>query len=224
LGVWSDKGIPKYRKKQYVKSWNEVPEKFRMRMVRRLERDGHSINELRALIDAETGIEYIIRPKVKWVNNWKEVPSEKKEMKKNKVRPSEIGGVYIPDKHKIIAVRGKATPAHLLHEEGHSRQKSAGTSNPRVHTYNEISADMFSYKQIGKPKHNRAHLNFTWLELVDRYKVQDNTALQYILDALRKAHAPKEWFDDFDKLVKEVNSWKKQYREEQKKKKKKASK
>jgi hypothetical protein len=205
--MWVGGKVPKNRKKQYVKSWGEIPEKFRTRMMRKIEQDGVAMSKIRSLVDQNAGIEYILRPKTKWVNSWDEKPKDKAQMKANKVRPSEIGGLYDPNTHRITAVRGKIKDWQILHEEGHSRQRFAGTSNPSVHAYNEIKADMFAYKKIGKPRHNRGHLNFTFLELGDRYKLSDNQALQCILDALRKAHAPREWFDDFDKLVKEVNSW-----------------
>lgn len=202
--TWSGK-VPKHTRKQYVKSWRELPEPFFLRMKKQIEADGNSMSQVRALIDNKTGIHYILRPKVQWVNSWEEVPSEKRDMHKDKVRPSEVSGFYSEDRNKIFAVRGKTKDWQILHEEAHSRQRQHGYKNPKLYAYKEIKADMFAYKQIGEPKHNYSHQAFLYFELADGFGISLKQSLQYILDALRKAHAPKEWFDDFDKLVKGHN-------------------
>jgi len=202
--TWVGK-VPKSTKKQYVRSWRELPEPFFLRMKKQIEGDGNSMSQVRALIDNKTGIHYILRPKVKWVNGWGELSSEKKRMRTNKVRPSEVQGIYSEDNNKIYALRGKTKDWQILHEEAHSRQRQRGSNNPKLHAYNEIKADMFAYTQIGKPQHNFGHLAFMYLELADRYNINLNQSLQCILDALRKAHAPREWFSDFDRLVKGHN-------------------
>jgi hypothetical protein len=138
--------------------------------------------------------------RVKQLNNWREFPDNQGD--------SKTKAMGSPKKRIVYVVKGKTTQSEKLHEIGHIVKGHSNSWNYKANNYikEEIEANLYSYKRVGKPSHIHGLLRGLLLDLIDHYKLSNKKSMQIIGHwvALSKV---KSWKEDYTELAKEVGRY-----------------
>jgi hypothetical protein len=140
--------------------------------------------------------------RVRVVKSWRKIPVRHREVNDSKL----LG--YSDPKSGNIWVLKDAPKGTYEHELYHSHKRHPDV--PRLysaHIDHELEADMFAYKEVGRPKRVVGSLTALFNTCIPYIRKGQCTALQVvkrIKNKLIELDAPSSWIEDYDSLFKKV--------------------
>jgi len=123
---------------------------------------------------------------------------------RNKQRSSFERKHGIPEQ-RVVVTRPTSTKVDIEHEKGHIalKHKNIKPKNPVMYVREEIAADYYAYRNMGKPRHMIGQLRALYNDLLRGYKVRPTSKIMTIIGRELKAlpSLPEGWGKDYAKLV-----------------------
>ena len=130
----------------------------------------------------------------------------------NKIIGKGVSAISFPEQRVIFVRQGRTNRTEIEHEKGHIalRHKNKQPTNPITHVNEELAADYYAYKSIGKPHHILAHLRRLYNDLSFReYRIRPTSRILTIIkNGLdRLPDTPQGWREDYNKLLFEYRNY-----------------